>query len=158
MYEWCLVIGICLSLRRCLMNILSNFYNTDIITDPKYKFSTSGSYYAPPKGNYEAYVDFIKELPMTQAPEVFGMDDNVDISKELQETRLFFDSIILTQSQRAGGGGGKTEDALKEIATDILSKVLPFMGFSDNIMIFVVCEEENLVKICTYCTVKDLGG
>ena len=106
------------------MNILSNFYNTDIITDPKYKFSISGSYYAPPKGNYEGYVDFIKELPMTQAPEVFGMDDNVDISKELQETRLFFDSILLTQSQRAGGGGGKTEDALKEIATDILSKVL----------------------------------
>ena len=60
---------------------------------------------------------------MTQAPEVFGMDDNVDISKELQETRLFFDSILLTQSQRAGGAGGKTEDILKEIATDILSKV-----------------------------------
>ena len=60
---------------------------------------------------------------MTQAPEVFGMDDNVDISKELQETRLFFDSTLLTQSQQAGGGGGKTEDTLKEIATDILSKV-----------------------------------
>lgn len=105
------------------MNILSNFYNTDIIADPKYKFSLSGTYYAPPKSDYESYVEFIKELPMTQAPEVFGMDDNVDISKELQETRLFFDSILLTQSQRAGGAGGKTEDTLKEIATDILSKV-----------------------------------
>ena len=60
---------------------------------------------------------------MTQAPEVFGMDDNVDISKEPQETRLFFDSVLLTQSQRTGGGGRKTEDTLKEIATDILSKV-----------------------------------
>ena len=106
------------------MNILSNFYNTEIITDPKHKFSSSGTYYAPPKGNYEGYVEFIKELPMSQAPEVFGMDDNVDISKELQETRLFFDSILLTQSQKAGGGGATTEDALKEIATDILSKVI----------------------------------
>ena len=112
-----------LCFRRCLMNILSNFYNTEIISDPKHKFSLSGTYYAPPKGDYESYLEFIKELPMAQAPEVFGMDDNVDISKELQETRLFFDSILLTQSQRAGGGGGKTEDALKEIATDILSKV-----------------------------------
>ena len=61
---------------------------------------------------------------MSQAPEVFGMDDNVDISKELQETRLLFDSILLTQSQKAGGGGsGKTEDALNEIAEDVLSKV-----------------------------------
>ncbi len=35
-----------------------------------------------------------------------------------------FDSILLTQSQKGGGGSGKTtEDTLKEIATDILSKV-----------------------------------
>ena len=70
------------------MSILSNFYTTDIISDPKYKFSSSGNYYSPPKGDYESYVEFIRELPMSQVPEVFGMDDNVDISKELQETRL----------------------------------------------------------------------
>ena len=60
---------------------------------------------------------------MSQNPEVFGMDDNVDISKELQETRQVFDSILLTQTQHSGGSSGKrTEDALNEIATDILSK------------------------------------
>lgn len=73
--------------RRCLMNILSNFYTTDIVNDQRYKFSPSGVYYAPPKGSYEDYVEFIKELPMTQNPEIFGMHDNVDISRELQETR-----------------------------------------------------------------------
>jgi dynein heavy chain len=61
---------------------------------------------------------------MSQAPEVFGMDDNVDISKELQETKELFDSILLTQSGHASGGSGKkTEDTLTEIASDILSKV-----------------------------------
>lgn len=75
-------------------------------------------------GDYESYVEFIKELPMSQAPEVFGMDDNVDISKELQETKLLFDSILLTQNQHGGSGSGKqTEDTLNEIASDILSKV-----------------------------------
>ena len=69
------------------MNILSNFYTTDIVNDQRYKFSPSGVYYAPPKGSYEDYVEFIKELPMTQNPEIFGMHDNVDISRELQETR-----------------------------------------------------------------------
>lgn len=69
-------------------------------------------------------MDFIKELPMSQAPEVFGMDDNVDISKELQETKVLFDSILLTQSGRGKGGSAKkTEDTLNEIASDILSKV-----------------------------------
>lgn len=62
---------------------------------------------------------------MSQAPEVFGMDDNVDISKELQETKVLFDSILLTQSGPSGGGSAKkTEDTLNEIASDILSKVL----------------------------------
>jgi len=62
---------------------------------------------------------------MSQAPEVFGMDDNVDVSKELQETKTLFDSILLTQTQRGGGGSGKkTEDTLNDIASDVLTKVL----------------------------------
>lgn len=182
---------------RCLVSILADFLNPDIVHDPKYKFSQSGVYYAPPKSKYEEYVEFIKVgsdgltekhfhnikhfgahwswltwnytcfslhinteswsfcemtqafiklfpliflsyfsfliytivlylqlLPLSQTPEVFGMHDNVDISKELQETRQLFDSVLLTQSQ--GGGGGtskKTEETLLEIAKDILSKV-----------------------------------
>ena len=75
-------------------------------------------------GDYDSYVEFIKELPMSQAPEVFGMDSNMDISKELQQTKILFDSTLLTQNQHGGGeGGGKTEDTLNEIAYDILSKV-----------------------------------
>jgi len=106
------------------MSILADFYNSDVITDPKYKFSPSGLYYAPPKFTYEEYVEFIKNLPTTQYPEVFGMHDNVDISKDLQETRLLFDSVLLTQSQGHGGGSGKrTDDTLLEIASDILSKL-----------------------------------
>ena len=52
------------------------------------------------------------------------MHDNVDIAKELQETRQLFNSVLLTQSQKSSGGGGKKGDeALLEIAKDILSKV-----------------------------------
>ncbi|XP_057312411.1 dynein axonemal heavy chain 12-like isoform X2 [Hydractinia symbiolongicarpus] len=109
--------------RRCLMSILADFYTADIITDPKYKLSSSGVYYAPPKGKYDDYIDFIKDLPLSQTPEVFGMHDNVDIAKDLQETKLLFDSVLLTYSQMSGGAGGKTDDALNEIATDILSKL-----------------------------------
>jgi len=61
---------------------------------------------------------------MSQHPEVFGMHDNVDISKELQETKILFDSVLVTQSQSSAGSSGKTtEEALKEITNDILSKV-----------------------------------
>ena len=50
------------------------------------------------------YVDFIKELPAVQLPEVFGMDDNVDISKELQETKIV---CVCVGRGRGGGEGGE---------------------------------------------------
>lgn len=46
--------------RRCLMSILAEFFTPEIIQDAKYKFSQSGKYYAPPKGSYENYIEFIK--------------------------------------------------------------------------------------------------
>ena len=42
------------------MSILADFYTPDIIRDPKYKLSPSGVYYAPPKGVYDDYIEFIK--------------------------------------------------------------------------------------------------
>ncbi len=46
--------------RRLLMTILADFYNKDIIDHPRYSFSPSGNYHAPPKSIYEDYVEFIR--------------------------------------------------------------------------------------------------
>lgn len=56
-------------------------------------------------------------------PEIFGMHDNVDISKELKETKELFDSVLLTQGASGGSGAGKADEALYHIAEDILKKV-----------------------------------
>ena len=42
------------------MSTLADFYTADIVEDPKYKLSASGIYYAPPKGSYDDYIEFIK--------------------------------------------------------------------------------------------------
>merc|ERR1719318_2523350 len=109
--------------RRCLLTVLDDFYKPEIISDNKYRFSPSGQYYAPPKMEYEEYVEFIKNLPQQQYPEIFGMHENVDISKELQETRLLFDSVLLTQGRGEGGASGNTDETLFTIAADILKKL-----------------------------------
>lgn len=61
-------------------------------------------------------------MPQTQNPEVFGMHDNVDISRELQETKLLFNNVLLTLGRTAGSGAGRSDEQLYNIATDILNK------------------------------------
>lgn len=52
------------------------------------------------------------------------MHENVDISKDLQQTKLLFDSLLLTQGGGAKGGSGSGSDnTLYDIANDILTKV-----------------------------------
>ena len=45
---------------------MADYYTPEMVTDPKYKLSPSGVYYAPPKGSYNDYLEFIKALPLTQ--------------------------------------------------------------------------------------------
>lgn len=69
-------------------------------------------------------INLVQELPSIQHPEVFGMHENVDISKDLQQTKLLFDSLLLTQGGGSKGGSSSGSDhALYDIANDILTKV-----------------------------------
>jgi dynein heavy chain len=108
--------------RRCLLTTLSDFFNSSVANENKHKLSASGNYVIPPKGSYEDYVEFIKNLPPTQYPEAFGMHENVDISKDLASTKLLFDSILLTQGSKKSAGGD-SDKQLQEIAKDILAKL-----------------------------------
>ncbi|KAM6121199.1 LOW QUALITY PROTEIN: dynein axonemal heavy chain 12 [Pterocles gutturalis] len=102
--------------RRLLLTMLDDFYNPNIIENPHYTFSPSGSY-APPKGTYEDYI-VIKQLPFSQHPEVFGLR-NVDISKDLQQTKVLFESLLLTQG-RDTRELLSDDSTLYEIADDML--------------------------------------
>nr|Q3V0Q1.2 RecName: Full=Dynein axonemal heavy chain 12; AltName: Full=Axonemal beta dynein heavy chain 12; AltName: Full=Axonemal dynein heavy chain 12-like protein; AltName: Full=Axonemal dynein heavy chain 7-like protein; AltName: Full=Ciliary dynein heavy chain 12 [Mus musculus] len=110
--------------RRLLLTMLADFYNSFIIENPHYKFSPSGNYYAPPKGTYDDYIEFIKKLPFTQEPEIFGLHENVDISKDLQQTKVLFESLLLTQGgAKQTGSSGSTDQVLLEITEDILTQL-----------------------------------
>ena len=112
--------------RRALMAILTSIYTPDILSDD-YKLSQSGIYHAPKKGNYESYIKYIKSLPLIQSPEAFGMHENADIAKDLNETNLLISSIILTQGRMGGSAGGaKNQDTLTaEVANNIINQLIP---------------------------------
>jgi len=69
--------------RRTLKTILAKFYRPQIITSERYYLDdASHIYYAPPVGDYDSYLDYIRSLPFTAQPSVFGMHANVDITKD----------------------------------------------------------------------------
>ena len=110
--------------RRTLMSILAVFY-TDATLDDDYKFSPSGLYYAPPDGSHEEQMMFIRNLPITAAPEVFGLHANADITKDQQETDLMLESILSMQGASGSTGGVSREALLTELAADIDRRVQP---------------------------------
>lgn len=65
--------------RRCLLSLLKKYYSMDILEDG-YKFSISGTYYAPTYGTIESYRQYIDELPLIDNPEVFGLNENANIT------------------------------------------------------------------------------
>ncbi|KAJ3284862.1 Dynein heavy chain 7, axonemal, partial [Borealophlyctis nickersoniae] len=136
--------------RRTLTNLLTTFYCPAIVEDPSYKFSPSGIYFAPPKGKYESYLDYIRSLPLNPNPEIFGIHENGDIARQLAETRGLFESVLKTQERSVGGGGGgggggKTSDEiLIEVATDILTRIPSVFSIESALAKFPVTYTESM--------------
>ena len=128
------------------MNILTTFYCPEIVTNDRYIFSLSGIYYAPPKGKYENYMEFIKQLPLNQNPEIFGIHDNGDIARQLAETKMLFDTVMVAQGESSSKGSGvKTSDELLiEISADILSRVPPVFKVEEVAAKYPVVYNESM--------------
>lgn len=72
--------------RRLLNSLLSIFYSSDVINVPKYSFSPSQIYYVPSDTSYNGVLEYVKYLPLIPQPEIFGLHENADITKDNQET------------------------------------------------------------------------
>lgn len=88
--------------RHTLMTILQTYY-TPTMLEAGHALSPSGVYQSLDLPSHKAYLDYIASLPIIASPDVFGLHDNADISKDLKETNLLLDSLLLTQSRDAAG-------------------------------------------------------
>jgi len=113
--------------RRTLTTAVKNIYCEGILKDG-FAFTSSGSYSVPidELQSHEATMEYVRQWPLVPAPEVFGFNDNADITKDLKEVQQTLTTVLITQSSGGGGSGGKSFDELMlEMSKDILNKLPP---------------------------------
>ncbi|XP_076664543.1 dynein axonemal heavy chain 7 [Andrena cerasifolii] len=121
--------------RRTLSTILAKYYSEELLTEKVYYFDDASEiYYCPNVREHEAYVEYTKNLHLITEPSVFGMNENVEIIKDQQETNFLFSSLLLTQDRAdlwrsgkaaviAGGGQTSSDEIVFGIARDISGKM-----------------------------------
>ncbi|KAG6455707.1 hypothetical protein O3G_MSEX009350 [Manduca sexta] len=113
--------------RRLILSLLSIFYNEDVTANPDYSFSPSGDYRMPPSMDYNSVLEHIKAFPLIAKPEVFGLHENADITKDNKEAAALLFGCLLTQAAIVGGGGGEAGDAggVVELTRDMMARLPP---------------------------------
>jgi dynein heavy chain len=127
--------------RRCIMNILDDFYTPSIIDD-NYKFSSSGVYYAPMNGTINNFCDYVRGLPFNEGPEIFGLHENANISSAISETGLLMETALSLQPRDVGGDS--SGDVLGDLARDISNRLPIEYDIEKALILFPVRYDESM--------------
>ena len=100
--------------RRTLLTLLNDFCNPKVVQDSEYSLvQPSQSFYIiPHTAEYSQFLETVQKLPTLQAPNVFGMHDNVTIGRDLLEGNYLLTSLLALQGCYSSGldeSGGATE-------------------------------------------------
>ncbi|KAJ1636012.1 dynein heavy chain [Pavlovales sp. CCMP2436] len=112
---------------RRLLNTAMDMAYSEAVLGTDHALSASGTYYVPSAalGSIDDTTGFIRTLPLLPSPEVFGLHENADITKDLNETNGLLSTILLTgASLDSGGGGGGGEKSFDEIVSDLANDIL----------------------------------
>jgi dynein heavy chain len=110
--------------RRTINFILSDFYCPDILKDD-YRFSPSGTYYAPPLTDLPGYVEYIRSLPINQMPEAFGLHANANSKAAISETMKLLQTASSLQPKSGSSDGAKSTDSVLEESSQAFLADLP---------------------------------
>jgi len=134
--------------RRLLNALLSRIFQPEILSDDPFPLSASGFYVVPPEGNHASYVTVINTLPSFPAPEVYGLHENANISKDISQTQELLDTLLLTGGARNEGQSGQSDEALvAAMAKDILTRLPPVFDVEKAQAKFPVKYEESMNQV-----------
>uniref|UniRef100_K3WBQ8 Dynein heavy chain C-terminal domain-containing protein n=1 Tax=Globisporangium ultimum (strain ATCC 200006 / CBS 805.95 / DAOM BR144) TaxID=431595 RepID=K3WBQ8_GLOUD len=87
--------------KRTNSSIMRKLFCKNVMDDA-YRFTTSNTYFAPPEGSLQSVREYVSSLPTADAPDIFGLHANADITFQQKETGQLLGTIL----RMLGGGGG----------------------------------------------------
>jgi len=86
---------------------------------------TASNYSIPSTGQNELTdsIEFIRNLPLNDPPEIFGLHPNAEITYARNQTQDTLGTTLTLEGGSGSGGGGGADDLVDELAADILSKL-----------------------------------
>lgn len=117
------------ALDRELFNTYGQLWIQEAVFTPNYCFNNSVTEYAytiPDASEHPKFLEEIGTMPGTDAPPIFGLHPNADLTFRLKESSEMLNTLLDTQPKEASGGGGLSrEDQVKEKLSKDLLPILP---------------------------------
>ena len=112
--------------RRLITTILEDFLNPNIVSASNYLFSDAAECYGlPTKIDYPDFINHIQNLPVIHPPQVFGLNTNAGITRDLQNSHRLLNSALMAYGEGQSGMTGETDKYIMTLCSDILSKLPP---------------------------------
>uniref|UniRef100_A0A8C4TYN4 Dynein axonemal heavy chain 1 n=1 Tax=Falco tinnunculus TaxID=100819 RepID=A0A8C4TYN4_FALTI len=127
--------------RRCIMSILEDFYKPEVLI-PDFIPALLAS--QPVRVPLQGYLQYIKNLPLNDSPEFFGLHDNANITFAQKETFALLGAITQLQPKTFKLGMCSREELVEETCKDILAKLPAPMNLQEVIHKYPLLYEESM--------------
>lgn len=141
---------------RCIMTILERYCNVKCLEDG-YKFSPSGTYFAPSDGKIDVYRDYVENLPMNDPPEIFGLHENANITYQSAASNNMIETILSIQPRLATAAGGMTPDEIVlEKSKDFLDNLPELLDQKEGLKDLFIQDSQGLIPSLSTVLVQEM--
>ena len=127
--------------KRTISSILRKYLVPDLLSDD-FHFTDDKLYFAPAESDIDGVIEYIRNLPLDDAPTVFGLHANASITLQQKESKTLIETVVTCGGGGGGGGGGddSSDSKVLEVAKRLAER-LP--GLFDQRK----CHEDTFKKV-----------
>lgn len=118
--------------QRCVRSLLSSYINEEALKDAYKLVEGVNAYSIPAEGALVDAKAHIASLPPSDAPAIFGLHQNADVTFQLKESGEMLQTLVSIQPRASGSEGGKSPDEqVDELAAELLERLPALLNRKD---------------------------